>query len=93
MQKQVLNYRIIIEPEKMGRKTVYNAYCPTLGLADYGESIDEAFKNIQSLVKFHIQSLLKDGIEVPIENTAEEVITSTKVSIHAAGENYRVAVG
>lgn len=37
MQKQVLNYRIIIEPEKMGRKTVYNACCPTLGLADYGD--------------------------------------------------------
>ena len=41
MQKQVLNYRIIIEPEKMGRKVVYNAYCDTLGLADYGDSIEE----------------------------------------------------
>ncbi len=93
MQKQVLNYRIIIEPEKMGRKTVYNAYCPTLGLADFGDSIDESFKNIQSLVKFHIESLLKDGLEVPTENTAEEVITSTKISIRTLGEDYQVAVG
>ncbi len=93
MQKRVLNYRIIIEPEKMGRKTVYNAYCPTLGLADYGDSIDEAFKSIQLLVKFHIESLLKDGLEVPTENTEEEVITSTRVSISPAGGNYQVAVG
>lgn len=93
MQKQVLNYRIIIEPEKMGRKTVYNAYCPTLGLADYGDSIDQAFKNIQSLVKFHIESLLKDGLDVPSENTAEEVITSTKVSIQTSGQDFQVAVG
>lgn len=93
MQKQVLNYRIIIEPEKMGKKTVYNAYCPTLGVADYGDSIDEAFKNIQSLVKFHIESLLKDGIEVPNENTHEEVITSTKVSIQTSGQDFQVAIG
>lgn len=93
MQKRVLNYRIIIEPEKMGKKTVYNAYCPTLGLADYGDSIDEALKNIQALVKFHIKSLLEDGLEVPTENTTEEVITATKVSIQTAGHDFQVVVG
>ena len=40
----------------MGRKTVYNAYCDTLGLADYGDSIDEVIKNIKSLIKFHIEN-------------------------------------
>ncbi len=63
MQKQVLNYRIIIEPEKMGRKTAYNAYCDTLGLADYGYSVEEAIKNIKSLMKFHIKCLLENSIE------------------------------
>jgi len=58
MEKRILNYRIIIEPEKIGRKTVNNAYCPTLGLADFGNSIDEAIQRIQSLIKFHIESLL-----------------------------------
>lgn len=93
MQKRVLNYRIIIEPEKMGKKTVYNAYCPTLGLADYGDSIDEALKNIQALIKFHIKSLLEDGLEVPTENTTEEVITATTVSIQTAGQDFQVVVG
>ena len=65
MQKKVLNYRIIIEPEKRGKKVVYNAYCPTLGLADYADSIDQAIKNIESLIKFHIESLLEDGLEGP----------------------------
>jgi len=93
MQKKVLNYRIIIEPEKMGRKTVYNAYCPTLGLADYAGSIDQAIKNIRSLIKFHIECLLKDGIDVPRENTFEELIMSTEVSIENSGQNYQVMVG
>ncbi len=93
MQRQVLNYRIIIEPEKMGRKTVYNAYCPTLGLADYADSIDQAVKNIRSLIKFHIECLLKDGIDVPQENIFEELIMSTKVLIESSGQNYQVMVG
>lgn len=84
MQTKVLNYRIIIEPEKMGKKTVYNAYCPTLGLADYADSIEEAIINIQSLIKFHIESLLEDGLEIPEENTEKELITSTKVSINGS---------
>lgn len=92
MQKQVLNYRIIIEPEKMGKKIAYNAYCNTLGLADYGYSVDEAIKNIKSLIKFHIECLLEDGIEVPTENTEEELITSTRVSIEGSGVTSSVIV-
>lgn len=90
--KRNLNYRIIIEPEKVGRKTAYNAYCTTLGLADYGYSIDEAVKNIRSLIKFHIECLLEDGQEVPRENTEEELITSTKVSIEGTGTSAQVLV-
>ena len=93
MQKQILNYRIIIEPEKVGEKVAYNAYCPTLELADYGYSLDEAVKNIKSLIKFHIESLLEDKIEIPVENTEEELITSTKVSIEGSGSNQQVLVG
>ncbi len=93
MQTKILNYRIIIEPEKQGKKTVYNAYCPTLGVADYGNSIDQAIKNIKSLFKFHVESLLAEGLEVPQENTTEEIITSTTVSIQGSGSRFQVAVG
>lgn len=93
MEKKVLNYRVIIELEKMGKKTVFNAYCRSLGVADYGDSIDEAIKRIQSLMKFHIESLLEDGIEVPKENTDEELIMSTKVFIKGSGATAQVVVG
>ena len=92
MQTRDLNYRIIVEPEKQGKKSVYNAYCPTLGLADYGNSIDKAIKNIKSLIKFHVKSLLEEGLEIPPENTPEEIITSTTVSIQGTGSNLQVAV-
>jgi predicted RNase H-like HicB family nuclease len=56
MQTQVLNYRVIIEPEEYpnGDK-VYNAYCPTLAVSDYGDSVEEVMESI------------KDGISLAIE--------------------------
>lgn len=60
MEKKVLNYRVIIEPEKMGRKTVYNAYCPTLGVADYGDSVDEVLESIKDGIKLAIECLIEE---------------------------------
>ena len=79
MQKQVLNYRIIIEPEKMGKKIVYNAACPTLGVYDYGDSIDEVLKSIKDGIKLAIECLRDEGQEVPVDNIAEQVVVTTKI--------------
>lgn len=92
MHTQMLNYRIIIEPEKQGKKIAYNVYCDTLGLADWGYSVEEAIKNIKSLIKFHIECLLEDGSEVPSENTDKELIMLTRVSIQRAGTDSQVVV-
>ena len=81
MQKQVLNYRIIIEPEKMGRKVVYNAYCPTLGVADYGDSIDEVLKSIKDGIELAIECLKDEGQEVPVDNVKQQVVVNTEVSV------------
>ncbi|MDP3733011.1 MAG: type II toxin-antitoxin system HicB family antitoxin [Candidatus Daviesbacteria bacterium] len=81
MEKQVLNYRIIIEPEKMGKKTVYNAYCPTLGIADYGDSIDEVLKSIKDGIELALKCLAEEGKEIPIDNIREQTVTTTEVRV------------
>ena len=83
MQKQVLNYRIIIEPEKQGKKVVYNAYCPTLGVVDYGDSIDEVLKSIKDGIDLAIEYLQEDGQEIPVDNVEEQVVLTTKVQVSA----------
>ncbi|QQS39267.1 type II toxin-antitoxin system HicB family antitoxin [Candidatus Woesebacteria bacterium] len=82
MQKSVLNYRVIIEPEKYpdGNK-VYNAYCPTLGIADYGDSIEEVMQSIKDGIELAIETLGKEGKEIPIDNVEEQIVTSAKVKI------------
>ena len=82
MEAKVLNYRVIIEPERYpdGSK-VYNAYCPTLGVADYGDSVEEVLESIKDGILLAVESLVKKGKEVPIDNVEEQIIASAKVSL------------
>lgn len=79
MQTQILNYRIIIEPEKMGRKTVYNAYCPTLGIADWGDSIEAALKSIKDGMELAIECLVDEGKEIPVDQIEKQVVATAQI--------------
>lgn len=48
METKVLNYRIIIEPDRYPDtgERCYTAYCPTLGVADYGDTIEEVLESL-----------------------------------------------
>lgn len=81
MQAKVLNYRIIIEPEKQGKKTVYNAYCPTLGVADYGDSIDEVLRSIKDGVELALECMAEEGKEIPVDNPEAQVVTTAQVKV------------
>lgn len=75
----MLNYRVIIEPEKIGKKTVYNAYCPTLGVADYADSVEEVLKSIRDGIQLAIECSQEEGKEVPQDNISEQIITAVHV--------------
>lgn len=75
MEKKVLSYKIVIEKEG----DMYNAYCQTLGLAEYGESINQVTKRMKEMIQFHIDSLTKLGEEVPVEKD-DNLVTSVQVS-------------
>ncbi|MCR4264134.1 MAG: type II toxin-antitoxin system HicB family antitoxin [Candidatus Roizmanbacteria bacterium] len=81
MEKNVLNYRIIIEPETYeDGSTVYVAHCPTLGISDYGDSIDDALKSIQSGIELAVEHLAKEKKEVPIDHIDRQIITSMGIT-------------
>lgn len=67
METKVLNYRILVEKEGTPRtkRAVYVAYCPKLGISDWGSSIDEALAHIQEAIECHIASLVKHEEDVP----------------------------
>ena len=82
MQTKVLNYRIVIEPETYadGSK-VYNAYCPTLGVADYGDSVEEVLESIKDGIVLAAESLAREKKEIPVDNVDEQIVTSTKIPL------------
>lgn len=57
-------FTVVIEPDESG----FHAYVPALpGCHTFGETIDEARKNILEAIELHIQCLLEDGEPIPIE--------------------------
>jgi len=83
MKIEVLRYNVIIRREK----GYYIADAPTLGVSDFGKSVDEAKKNIKEAIKCHIEGLVKTKSEIPHQDTEEFYLTPTEVQIET---NFRL---
>ena len=83
MQTTILNYRIIIEPdEQTGTgKRGYTAVCPTLGVADDGDTIEEAIENVRGAIDAYVDSLIEDGQPVPVDKPDRDIVTTTQITI------------
>lgn len=81
MEKVVLNYRVIIEPdERTGtNEPCFTAYCPTLDVVSDGNTFEEALKNIREAIQLRVAVLVEDGEEVPVDKVDEEVVAHTKI--------------
>ncbi len=82
MKRALLNYRIIIEKEKQKKGFAYVAYSPTLGVSDFGKTVEKAISNIEVAIKLYIQTLLEVGEEVPTPDADEFfVVANAKIEL------------
>ncbi|HHT9138687.1 MAG TPA: type II toxin-antitoxin system HicB family antitoxin [Candidatus Wunengus sp. YC60] len=83
MKTTLLNYSIVIEPdtETGTDKPGYTAYCPALGIADDGDSIEEARMNIQKTIEFHLACLAEEGSDLPTPSSPQGFLTNVQVSV------------
>lgn len=81
METKILNYRIVIEPDKETgtERKGFTAYCPTLGIADDGATVEESLKNLKSMIRFHLKCLLDEGEKIPEPDIEESFITNLKI--------------
>jgi len=84
MESKVLNYRIIVEPdEETGtNKAGFTAYCPTLGVADDGDTIEKALKNVKDAIQAHVHFLIEDKLPVPVDKPDRDLVTTTKITVN-----------
>lgn len=75
MKTNVLHYYVIIQKE--GKYFV--AYVPTLGISDFGKTIEQAKKNVQEAIACHIEGLVKTGTEVPCPDVEEFYLSRAEI--------------
>lgn len=82
---KVLNYRVIIEKERYpDGSVVYSASCPTLGVFDYGPTIDRTLKSLQDGIEGMVAFLAESKKEIPTDLLEESLVTSAAVKIPSA---------
>jgi len=81
MNKKFLNYRILIEKEQHKRKDVYVAYAPSLGISDFGQTIDQAVSNIEKEMKLYINTLIELDQPVPEPDADDYFIANRKIEV------------
>ncbi len=66
------DFKVIVEPDE----DRWHAYCPALkkqGAATWGNTKEEALKNIQEVVQMVVEELIEDGEKIP-EEPKDEVL-------------------
>ena len=81
MKTTILNYAILIEPdtETGTDKPGFTAYCPSLGIADDGDTVDEALVSIKKTIEFHLACLAEEKEEIPSSNPGDRFLANIQV--------------
>lgn len=75
---KILSYRVLVEKEAYEDGSfVYVTQVPSLGISDYGETIEEALASTEKLIKFHVESLVEEGEMVPAPDDSRNLIVTT----------------
>lgn len=81
MKTTALNYRIIVEKEKQKKGYVYVAYAPSLGVSDFGKTLDKAIEHIEEAIRCYIEGLMISGSEVPEPDGEDYYVGRARVAI------------
>lgn len=83
MKAKVLNYRVIVKPDKQTGtgKLGFTAFCPTLGVADDGDTVEEAIDNVRRAIKAYVDSLIADKEPVPVDEPEKDIVTTTQINV------------
>lgn len=84
MKSKIFRYNTVIRKE--GKDFV--AYVPTLGISDFGKTLDQAQKNVKTAIEVHIEGLAKTGFEIPTPDDTDFYIGQANVN---APKNFKFA--
>ena len=84
---KTVSYRILVEKERQGKKEVYVAYAPSLGVSDFGSTIEKAVANIEKAIKLYIDTSSELNQPIPDPDLNDYFITTRKVELSKNAES------
>lgn len=73
------SYTVIIEPDEDG---VFIATVPSVpGVAEQGESVDEALDRLKEALAFHLESMEMEGEEIPPSDSPRREIRNVELAV------------
>ncbi len=73
------HYKVVIEPDEDG---VFIATVPSVhGVAEQGESVDEALENLKEALAFHLESMEMEGEELPPSDAPGREIRNVELAV------------
>jgi predicted RNase H-like HicB family nuclease len=87
MEMKTYNLKVVVEPDEDfdGNPSGFHAYCPALeqqGASTWGATEAEALKNIDSLIRMVVQSMMEHGERLPEEPSDQvEVTVDPRVAV------------
>ena len=77
MKSTILQYNVIIRKE--GKD--YIAHVPTLGISDYGKTVELASRHVEGAIRTHLEGLQKSGEDIPSPDTGEYYVRQLDVPV------------
>lgn len=76
---EVRHYEVVVEPDEDG---VYVATVPSVpGVAEQGETVEEAVENLKEILLFHLESLDESGEEIPPSDKSSREVRSLELTV------------
>lgn len=77
MKTTMLRYTVVIKRE--GK--VFVSYVPTLGISDFGKTIEETKKHTHDAIECHVEGLLKSHTDIPAPDDTDFTISQAQVTV------------
>ncbi|MDP3724230.1 MAG: type II toxin-antitoxin system HicB family antitoxin [bacterium] len=82
MKMKIFRYNVVIRKEDKH----YIADVPTLGISDFGGTLEAAKKNIKGAIECHIEGLMKTHTAIPRPDTDDYYISTTEIHIPSTAQ-------
>lgn len=85
---KIVSYRILVEKERQGKKEVYVAYAPSIGVSDFGSTVEKAVANIEKAIKLYIDTLSELNQPIPDPDLNDYFVTTGKVELSKNAQSF-----